>query len=134
MRNFDKNLHLVFMKEVGKSNGIDYEYDMYFSKTPDEFWGVGFDCEFAGHEEAIPDEKTYDTIIRLKTTIPFFCMQKNRCFSMMHMVNGVVAVAFEDISDYGEYPEPYRLVFKYGETLDSIEEKLAARNQVIGLF
>lgn len=122
------------MREVGKTNSATYEYDLYFSKTPDEFWGVGFDCEFAGHEETIPDESTYDEVIRLKTVIPFYCMQKNRCFSMMHMVNGVVCVAFEDISDYDEYPEPIRLVFKYGESYDSIEDKLAQRNQLIGVI
>jgi hypothetical protein len=47
---------------------------------------------------------------------------------MQHVVNGIVAVAFEDITDYDEYPEPYRIVFEYGENIDSVEEKLASRS------
>jgi hypothetical protein len=128
-----ENFKLVFVRDVGVNNGI-YEYDFYFSKNPDEFWGLGFDCQFANQDETLPDEKTYDNVLRLKTTIPFFCMQHNRCFSMQHVVNGIVAVAFEDISDYDEYPEPFRIVFKYGEDYDSVEEKLASRHQFFDEF
>ena len=53
---------------------------------------------------------------------------------MQHVVNGIVAVAFEDISDYDEYPEPFRIVFKYGEDYDSVEEKLASRHQFFDGF
>jgi hypothetical protein len=48
---------------------------------------------------------------------------------MSHVVDGILSVAFEDITDYEEYPEPYRLVFKYGETIYSVEEKLSGRHQ-----
>lgn len=123
----EEELYLVFVRDICVNEGI-YEYDFYFAKDPDNFWGVGFDSEFANQDEAIPDEKTYDKVMRLRANIPFFCSQHNRCFSMQHIVDGIVSVAFEDIIDYDEYPEPYRIVFSYGETLKSIEDKLASRH------
>lgn len=121
-------LYLVFVNEICVTGGV-HEYEFYFAKKPDAFWGVGFDADFANKDEVIPDEKTYDEVIRLKSTIPFFCAQNNKCFSMQHVVDGVIAVAFEDIIDYDEYPEPYRIVFQYGESYTSVEEKLAGREQ-----
>lgn len=121
-------LYLVFVNEICVKGDI-HEYEFYFAKNPDAFCGIGFDADFANKDEVIPDEKTYDIVVRLKSTIPFFCMQKNKCFSMQHVVDNVIAVAFEDITDYEEYPEPYRIVFQYGESYDSVEEKLAGREQ-----
>lgn len=121
-------LYLVFVNEICVTGGV-HEYEFYFAKNPDAFWGVGFDADFANKDEVIPDKKTYDEVIRLKSTIPFFCAQNNKCFSMQHVVDGVIAVAFEDIIDYDEYPEPYRIVFQYGESYTSVEEKLAGREQ-----
>lgn len=121
-------LYLVFVNEICVTGGV-HEYEFYFAKNPDAFWGVGFDADFANKDEVIPDVKTYDEVIRLKSTIPFFCAQNNKCFSMQHVVDGVIAVAFEDIIDYDEYPEPYRIVFQYGESYTSVEGKLAGREQ-----
>ena len=122
----NSTLHLVFVDLVGKDEEV-YNYDFYFSKNPDTFWGIGFDCEFANQDIPEPDPKTYDEVKRVRTLIPFFLAQKNRCFSMKHVVDGVISVAFEDISDYDEYPEPYRIVLHFGDTLESVEEKLSGR-------
>jgi hypothetical protein len=120
---------LVFVKKVGQIDSI-YEYDFYFSENPDKFNGLGFDCEFANQMKVMPDPKTYGKVLRLKTNIPFYCMQNNNCFSMQHVKDGIVAVAFEDLSDYDDYPEPYRIVFKFGEEYSSVEAKLASRQQL----
>ena len=45
------------------------------------------------------------------------------------MIDGIIACAWEDISEYEEYPEPIRLVFKYGEKYEDVEDKLARRSQ-----
>lgn len=123
-----EGLYLVFVNELCVNDGI-HEYEFYFAKDIDAFWGIGFDADFANKDEVIPDEKTYDKVLRLRTNIPFFCSQNNKCFSMQHIVDGVIAVAFEDITDYEDYPEPYRIVFQYGEEYNSVEEKLASRQQ-----
>ena len=45
------------------------------------------------------------------------------------MIDGIIACAWEDISEYEEYPEPFRLVFNYGEKYASVEAKRAQRHQ-----
>lgn len=122
----NRNLRLVYVSLIGKDEDV-YEYDFYFSHDPDSFWGLGFDCEFAAQDFPEPDPKTYSETRRLRTFIPFFLAQNNRCFSMQHVVDGVISVAFEDITGYDEYPEPYRLVFQFGEDIESVEDKLAGR-------
>ena len=46
------------------------------------------------------------------------------CFGYRHAVDGIIALAYEDITDYEEYPENGRLVLKYGMTIDEVIEKL----------
>ena len=66
---------------------------------------------------------------RLTTIIPFGLAQKNSCFSMQDCVDGIISLAWEDMSEYEEYPEPIRLIFSFGEKYDSVEDKLAQRSQ-----
>jgi hypothetical protein len=125
-----KQLYLVYIKPIGVDSNEWYEYDFYFSKTPETFWCEGFDCDFADQTDILPEDGTFDEVKRLRTMIPLFCMQHNKCFSMSHVISGVLCVAFEDISDYDEYPEPFRLVLKYGMGYSEVEAKLAERHQL----
>jgi hypothetical protein len=122
---------LVYIEPIGK-NGLGWnEYDFYFSNTPDIVWGSGWECEFAAQGTCYPpDKKTFNKKLRLKTNIPFFCIQNNVCYGMRYAVEGIVAIGFEDISEYENYPEPYRIVFQYGEKYNSVETKLVSRHQL----
>lgn len=126
----DNDKKLIFVRPIGENSIGYYEYDFYFTDNSDEVWGEDWEVDYPNQiENMLPDEKTYTDIIRLKTQIPFFCIQFNNCFSMQHVVDGIVSICFEDISDYESYPEPYRIVFQYGEDFHSIENKLASRHQ-----
>lgn len=125
-------LYLVYAERIAESNANGlYEYDLYFSETPELVWGSDWNasCPSAcGLEGIRPDESTYQTIKRLECSIPFNCIRENSCFSCQDMIDQIVACMWEDISDYDEYPEPFRLVFKFGETLEDIIEKLGERS------
>ena len=75
-----------------------------------------------------PADDMIATIKRLSTIIPFGLAQRNTCFSMQDCIDGVIALAWEDLSDYDEYPEP-RLIFQFGESFEEVEDKLARRSQ-----
>lgn len=131
--NEDK-LYLVFVEKITEqttSNGM-FMYDFFFSETPEIVWGADWNqpCPSACDIENIrPEKTTYNGIKRLSTIIPFSTAGENSCFSMQDMVDGILACAWEDISDYEEYPDPFRLIFKFGETFNSVEDKLAQRHQ-----
>ena len=45
------------------------------------------------------------------------------------MIDGVIACAFESLDGLDEYPSPFRLVFKFGEDKETVEDLLAQRQQ-----
>lgn len=119
---------LIYVERIGVNSVGLTEYDFYFSETPDNAWGEDWNelCPLAC-ENLKPLENTYSLVKRLECTIPFRCAQENACFSMSDMTVGIIACCFEDISEYDEYPEPYRIVFQFAEDYDSVVEKLETR-------
>lgn len=131
--NFD-NLYLVYVEKLTETPNAKgfFEYEFYFSSTPDIVWGTDWNqqCPSACNKENMrPDASTYEHVAHLDTIIPFVSIGENSCFSGQDMVDGIVACAWEDISDYEEYPEPVRLVFNFGEGYKGVETKLALRHQ-----
>ena len=107
-----------------------FEYDFLFSETPDIVWGEDWaeQCP-AACDNMRPSEEMIACKRRLATIIPFGLAQKNTCFSMQDCIDGIIALAWEDLSDYEEYPEPLRLIFGFGESFEEVEDKLARRHQ-----
>ena len=122
------NLHLIYINPIGKNSNDLYEYEFFFSETPDIVWGEDWDnpCP-AACENTLPDPETYSEVKILKTNIPLLCAQNNVCFSLSNCIDGIICLGYEDISEYTEYPEPIRLVFQFAENYDSIIEKLELR-------
>ena len=125
-----ENLKLVYVDRVGKNSLGLYEYDFFFSSEPENVYGEdwGETCPSACGDLK-PDDSMYELVKRLKTYIPLMCAQENNSFSMADCTDHIVSICFERIDEYEAYPEPYRLVFEFGESFDSVEDKLAGRHQ-----
>lgn len=124
------NLHLIYVNPIGKdSNGV-YEYEFFFSETPEIVWGEDWNvaCPSACGN-LLPDPSTYSEVKHLRTHIPLFCAQENSCFSMQDCIDGLICLCAEDISNYDSYPEPYRLVLHFGDKYEYVEEHLARLHQ-----
>ena len=127
----EDNLKLVYVNPIGKNSSDYYEYEFFFSETPDIVWGQDWNVQSPSScGDMRPDATTYNLIKRLRTDIPFGCAQNNSCFSLQDMCDHIIACCWEDISDYEEFPEPYRIVFEFGEDYRSVEAKLASRSQL----
>lgn len=126
----EEKLYLVYIEPVGLNSYDMFEYDFLFSETPEIVWGEDWaeQCPLAC-ENMRPGDEMITKIKRLATIIPFGLAQRNTCFSMQDCIDGIIALAWEDISDYEEYPEPSRLIFKFGESIEKVEDKLAQRSQ-----
>ena len=125
----ENELYLAYVNPIGENNIEWYEYDIYFTKTPDIVWGYGWDCEFAAQGDIEPpDKQTYSLVKRIKTNIPLQCAQNNNSYGMRYAVEDIISLAFEDISEYDEYPEN-RIVLHFGEDYKSVETKFAVRHQ-----
>lgn len=125
-----EELYLIYVEPIGVNSNGENEYDFYFSETPEMAWAEDWAEQCPSACENLRPEGDFVTEIkRLKTTVPFFCAQQNSCFSMQDCMDGIIALAFENISDYEEYPEPFRIIFKYGEEYEHVKEKLSTREQ-----
>lgn len=124
---------LIFVSKVGENSDKNFEYDFYFYDgnltVNDILYLDSWKCEFAAQNEMEAPLLNGVNIKRLKTNIPFICAQKNSCYSMIYAVNNIIALCYEDISEYDEYPEPIRLVFQFNETYDDIVKKLSQRKE-----
>ena len=106
-----ENLYLVYIEPIGKNLLDWYEYEFIFSETPDIV-------------------STYSLTKRLKTNIPLKVIQENSCFSIEMATYNIVALGWEDITNYESYPEDGRLIFNFGESYISVENKLSKRHQL----
>ena len=130
MTNTD-NLFLVYVNPIGENANGDNEYEFFFSETPDTVYAEDWNIECPSACANIqPDESMYSLIERVETGIPLFCAQENSCFSYSDVQDGILALCFENISGYENYPEPYRIILHYGEAYDDVVEHLKGRGVV----
>ena len=106
-----------------EQKGIQFE----ITNNIDEFWGENFDqkpcCLVNG---LMPNEEYIYEVHIVKMKIKLDLIQDNCCFGFQDCTDGIIALAWENMDDYDEYPEERgRLFFKFGETLENTEEKLA---------
>lgn len=112
---------LVFVKPAG--NGIEhgYQYELFFSSTPDIVWGPDWSYENPSICTGIePDITTYCEKKTISTSLPFKTAMKNSCLSMEYCTVGILALAWIDIENLDEYPEHGRCVLHFGMTEDEV--------------
>jgi hypothetical protein len=125
----EEDPRLGFIKLIGEESDGYYRYEFIFTNNINEFWGENFEykpcCLCNGLS---PDEKFIWEVHTVKMKIKLELIQDNCCFSFSDATDGIIAIAWEDISEYDEYPEEGRIFFRFGETLDEVEEKLAVKH------
>lgn len=124
-----KDVYLGFIRLIGEENDGYFRYEFIFTDNIDEFWGDNFEYKPAGLvKDLIPSDEYITEIHIVKTKIKFDLVQNNMCFGMQDCMDGIVALAFENIDEYESYPEDGRLFFMFGESFDEVERKLALKN------
>lgn len=116
---------LVYIKEANKYTDGTFEYDFFFSNTPDIVWGPDWEVSSpVSCGDITPDKTTYTTIKRVKTTLPLKTIEETSCYSMEYAINGIVALAWIDLENLEDYPENGRMVFHFGDSVEKTEELL----------
>ena len=116
---------LIYVKPMCKNTDGTYEYDFFFSKTPEYAWGADWDVDSpASNGDLTPDATTYSKTRRIKTNLPLKTLEETSCYSMEYATYGILALAWIDIENLDEYPEHGRLTMYFGESEKEIEEKL----------
>ena len=125
------NLCVIYVQEVGKDNDDNYVYEFLISEDPDSVWVNNWnEVPVCNESNTKPSDDDYDYVKELRTDIKLILGQNNCCVSFMDIKDNIAALAYEDLSEAEEYPEP-RIVILYGDPLDEVEEMLAKRNLVM---
>lgn len=132
-RNYDelKDVYLCFIRLIGEENDGFYRYEFIFTDNIDEVWSENDD--FAQKPACLVNDlmvaEQYVTEVHIvKMKIKLDLIQNSCCFSVSDGYDGILALAWEDISNYDEYPQDGRIFFKFGESLEEVENKLAIKN------
>lgn len=123
-------MKLIFVNKIGLDWNGKLICEFIFSEA-DEVDGEGWDV-YPAKNQAEPPEKEYiDMVGRVETDeISLMCIQESDTFAVWDAIDGVVAMAWEDITEYDEYPDD-RLSFFFGDSIDDVKDKLYARDIII---
>lgn len=125
----DETVYLCFIRLIGEENDGYYRYEFIFTDNVDEVFGENFNqkpaCLVNG---LIVDDKYITEIHIVKMKIKLDLIQDNCCFSISDSYDGIIALAWENVDGYDEYPDDGRIFFRFGETLKEVDNKLAMKN------
>jgi len=117
---------LVYVRPKFKNTDGTFEYEFFFSTTPDFVWGPDWDVDNpAANGDITPEDSTYSSIYRVKTDLPLKTAEETSCYSMEYATYGMMALAWIDIENLNEYPKYGRMALHFGDSFEYVLEKLS---------
>ena len=125
----NETVYLCFIRLIGEENDGYYRYEFIFTNDIDNVWGEEFDQKPACLVNNLMVDDEFITeihVVKMKTKLDL--IQNNCCFSISDSYDGICSIAWENLDNETEYPEDGRIFFKFGETLEEVENKLSIKN------
>ena len=123
----DNELYLIFIKIAGVGYDDNLIYDFIYSDTTTDIDGEDWDFYPASGRPKVPHSIFIKEVSRLESKIELKAVQDSDTFAVWDALDGVIALAWENIDNYEDYPDN-RLIFKFGETKTEVEKKLYQRD------
>lgn len=125
------NLKVVYIIFLGiDADGMNI-YHFLLSENTEETFAEGWSEKPAGNnprEIMLIDNTMFEYEKELKTEIKLDLAQDNTCFSMQDCRDDIIALAYENLDEAEEYPEPCRIVIHFGDKIDDVEAMFAQRD------
>jgi hypothetical protein len=125
-------MRLIYVNELGPNYKGDNIYEFIFSDV-EEVWGDEWDAEPASGRPSPPNIEYIKKVGVLRNSdIELNLVQNSDFFSVYDAVEDVIALGWEKSDSEFVVDENYkRLVFRYGESVKSVEDKLYERDIVL---
>jgi hypothetical protein len=125
-------MKLIYVNELGPNYKGDNIYEFIFSDV-EEVWGDEWDAEPASGRPSPPNIEYIKKVGVLRNSdIELHLVQNSDFFSVYDAVEDVIALGWEKSDSEFVVDENYkRLVFRYGESVKSVEDKLYERDIVL---
>lgn len=118
-----EELYLIYVNEVGETWDGHIVYEFLFSDTIQDIDGVSWDVYPAAGNPEPPRPDFVKAVGKMISEYKLVLIQNSDTFAIYDAIDGVVALAWEDLTGYEEYPE-VRMCFKFGEASKSVIDKL----------
>ena len=123
--------YLIFINGMGPNYKGDNIYEFIFSDTLD-VWGENWESKPSNGYPLPPDLEHIKKVGVLKNDmITMSVIQNSDYFSMIDSMDGIISLAYENESDDVDFDRQTRLVFSFGETEESVKNKLYERDIVL---
>jgi len=123
-------MYLVYINKIGQNWKGNYIYEFLFSNALEDIDGDGWDSYPSSGNPEPPKNKFIKKSGNLTTTLKLDLVQESDSFAMWDAVDGIIALGWENMEGYDEYPEK-RLFFTFGEPINSVEDKLYEKDLII---
>ena len=123
-------MNLVYINKIGQNWKGNYIYEFLFSDILKDIDGEGWDSYPSSGNPEPPEGRFIKETGLLNTTLKLDLVQESDSFAMWDAVDGVVAMAWENMEGYDEYPEK-RLFFSFGEDIELVNDKLYEKDIVL---
>ena len=123
-------MKLVYINKIGQNWKGNYIYEFLFSDIVKDIDGEGWDSYPSSGNPEPPEGRFVKETGLLNTTLKLDLVQESDSFAMWDAVDGIVAMSWENMEGYDEYPEK-RLFFSFGEDIESVNDKLYEKDIVL---
>lgn len=125
-----KDFFLVYINKIGANYKGNFVYEFIFSDTLKNVDGDNWDTYPASGRPNPPHSNFIKKVGQLETEIVFELIQNSDTLAVWDAVDGIIALAYENINSYDEYPES-RLHFHFGELVKDVEDKLYEKDLIL---
>jgi hypothetical protein len=124
--------YLIYVNELGPNYKGDNIYEFIFSDSSEDIWGENWDSKPSNGYPLPPDLEHIKKVGVLKNdVITMSVIQNSDYFSMIDTIDGIISLSWENENDDVDFNHQKRLVFKFGETEESVKNKLYERDIVL---
>ena len=128
-----KELYLIYINKIGTNFKGEHIFELLFSDKTNYDWDESWyeSSVVTDKNDLTPDPSFIKLVGGLKTSeLDLELIQNSGVFQIYNAVEGIIALGWEKLQDDQEYPEE-RLVFRFGETKKSVEEKLYSLDLIL---
>ena len=123
-------MFLIFINKMGRDWTGKVMYEFIFSDSIENVDGENWDEYPANGLPSPPDEQYIKKVGRMSNDIDLDVIQDDEKMSVWDAVDGIIALAWENINEYEQYPDR-RLFFSFGEEIKSVEDKLYEKDIIL---
>jgi len=122
---------LIYVNKLGQNYKGENLYEFIFSESLEGVWGESWDSKPANGYPSPPEIELVTKVGLLKNSLDFEVLQNSDIFSMIDGMDDVIALAWENESESVNFDKQKRLVFRFGDKIEDVKNKLYERDIVL---